>query len=145
MTDRQALVDQIIQHEGLRLRPYTDTVGKTTIGVGRNLSDVGISNAEAMLLLDHDLDEAITDLVGSFPWFVTLDPIRQRVMADMRFNLGASRFRGFQRMLRAMSEQDYPLAAAAMRKSLWYSQVKQRGKRLVHMMLTGEDEEAAWT
>ena len=112
MTQHQTLIDQLIQHEGLLLKPYMDTVGKITIGCGRNLSDVGISHAEAMMLLDHDLDAAVADL-ASFPWFATLDAVRQRAVCDMRFNLGPSRFRSFKRMLRMMSEGDYPRAAAA--------------------------------
>jgi lysozyme len=138
-SERQMLVDQLIRHEGLRLKPYMDSVGKITIGVGRNLSDVGISQREAMDLLDHDVDEAVADLAGSFPWFVSLDHVRQRVMIDMRFNLGPTRFRVFKRMLRAMAEQDYPKAASAMRDSVWFQQVKTRGVRLVQMMLTGQD------
>ena len=54
------LRDQLIIDEGLRLRPYRDSVGKLTIGVGRNLDDVGISNDEAMVLLDHDIEITIT-------------------------------------------------------------------------------------
>ena len=137
-TDRQVLVDQLIVHEGLRLMPYVDTVGKVTIGVGRNLTDNGISHAEAMLLLDHDLDEAMTDL-STFPWFAALDPVRQRVLVDMRFNLGPSRFRSFKRMLRMVSEQNYQQAAASMRASLWAQQVKSRATRLIAMMQAGVD------
>ena len=37
------------EHEGRRLKPYTDTVGKLTIGYGRNLTDVGISDEEARI------------------------------------------------------------------------------------------------
>lgn len=140
MSDRQRLVDQLILNEELRLFPYMDTVGKITLGVGRNLSDNGISSGEAMMLLDHDLDEVITDLSGSFPWFPPLDPVRQRAMVDMRFNLGHDGFRGFKRMLRMMSEQDYPKAASAARDSLWFSQVKTRGVRDVRMILTGQDD-----
>lgn len=138
MSARQTLVDQLILHEGLRLSPYMDSVGKITIGVGRNLSDNGLSNAEAMTLLNHDIDEAITDL-GTFPWYLALDEVRQRAMTDLRFNLGPTRFRDFKRMIRAMSEQDYPKAAAAMRDSIWYGQVKARATRLVSMILTGKD------
>src|SRR5688572_26548191 len=98
-THRQKLVDQLLLHEGLRLKPYPDTKGKITIGVGRNLSDKGITHSEAMLLLDHDLDECITDL-ASFPWFAGLDPVRQRVLIDMRLNLGPTGFRSFKRTLR---------------------------------------------
>lgn len=116
-----------------------DSVGKITVGVGRNLSDKGISNAEAMILLDNDLDEAVSDLTGSFPWFVTLDTVRQRVMVDLRFNLGPDRFREFKRMLRMMNERDYPKAAESMRNSLWARQVKTRADRLIQMMISGSD------
>jgi lysozyme len=138
MSARQQLVDQLVRHEGLRLKPYMDSVGKITIGVGRNLSDVGISSREAFDLLDHDLDEALIDL-QAFPWFVGLDPVRQRVIVDMRFNLGPTRFRLFKRMIAALTAKDYQKAAVSMRESLWYRQVKSRGVRLVRMMQTGED------
>lgn len=135
---RDALVEQLILHEGLRLKPYMDSVGKITIGIGRNLSDTGITKAEALTLLDHDLDDAVADC-ASFPWFATLDPIRQRVVCDLRFNLGPARFRTFRRFLRALDEQDYWRAAKALQDSLWYQQVKTRGVRLVHMMRSGQD------
>ena len=44
------IYEQLIRDEGLRLFPYTDTVGKLTIGVGRNLTDAGISADEAEVL-----------------------------------------------------------------------------------------------
>lgn len=132
------LCGQLEQHEGRRARPYMDSVGKITIGVGRNLSDKGLSQAEIDALLEHDLDDVLIDL-ETFAWFAALDGVRQRVLADMRFNLGPSRFRGFKRMLRKVAEQDYVLAGAAMRDSLWYRQVRNRGVRLAQMMVTGED------
>ena len=46
---------ELIADEGLRLKPYTDTVGKITIGIGRNLTDVGISKEEAYALCDTDI------------------------------------------------------------------------------------------
>lgn len=139
MTDRQKLMDQLIAHEGLRLKVYLDSVGIETIGVGRNLRGKGITHAEAMMLLEHDIDEVLTDLMASFPWFLTLDPVRQRAVADMRFNLGPTRFRGFKRTLRMLSEGQYQLAAASAKDSLWFKQVKSRGVRIVHMLQTGED------
>ncbi|MDP3703688.1 MAG: lysozyme, partial [Candidatus Omnitrophota bacterium] len=99
----EALERQLIAHEGLRLKPYTDTVGKLTIGVGRNLTDKGITKAEALYLLERDIEECIADLV-TFPWFGRLDSVRQRVMIDMRFNLGPSRLRKFRRTLAAVDE-----------------------------------------
>jgi len=55
----QRLQNTLEHHEGLRLKPYKDSVGKLTIGIGRNLDDVGISKSEALLLLQNDIDVAI--------------------------------------------------------------------------------------
>lgn len=137
--DRQRLRAQLVLHEGLRLKPYTDTVGKLTIGIGRNLTDVGISREEAYVLLEHDIDACLVDL-QTFPGFAQLDPVRQRVLVDMRFNLGPSRFRGFKRTLAAVAAGDYAAAAAGMRASKWSQQVKTRAVRLARMMETGIDE-----
>ena len=136
-TNRQMLVDELVRDEGLRLFSYLDTVGKWTIGVGRNLTDKGISSREAFDLLDHDLDECVTDLAGSFPWFVTLDAVRQRVVCNMRFNLGPSRFRQFKQTIAAIAAGDYVKASEQMIKSKWASQVGQRAQRLARMMATG--------
>ena len=50
------------RHEGVRLKPYRDTVGKLTIGVGRNLDDVGITPDEATVLLRTDIDRTAAGL-----------------------------------------------------------------------------------
>jgi lysozyme len=136
MTDRDVLHAQLIQHEGLRVKPYTDTVGKLTIGVGRNLTDKGLSRKECMYLLDNDLDECLADL-ATFAWFRTLDAVRQRVVIDMRFTLGPSRFRGFTATLAAIAAGNYQKASAQMLKSKWAQQVKGRAVTLARMMMTG--------
>src|SRR5690606_41754285 len=48
---RSSLKDQLILHEGLRLRVYTCPANKKTIGVGRNLEDVGLSPEEQERIL----------------------------------------------------------------------------------------------
>ena len=42
-------LDKLIEHEGMVLTVYQDTLGIDTIGIGRNLKDRGISKEE----LDH--------------------------------------------------------------------------------------------
>lgn len=136
--DREKLKLQVMRHEGIRLKPYQDTVGKWTIGVGRNLSDRGITNDEAEFLLENDLHECISDC-RNFPWFDALDGVRQRVICDMRFNLGASGLRRFRNTLAAISRADYNAAADGMVRSLWARQVKGRATALAAMMRTGQD------
>lgn len=139
MTEREKLRKQLIRHEGLRLKPYRDTVGKLTIGVGRNLDDAGISQEEAAHLLDNDLDACIRDL-SSFAWFVAMNEVRQRAVVDMRFNLGPNRFREFTATIAALERADYETAAQRMLASKWASQVGGRARRLAAMVRLGTDE-----
>ena len=50
------------RHEGTgpmqngRLMPYHDSVGKLTIGYGRNIEDTGVTPEEALYLLQNDLE-----------------------------------------------------------------------------------------
>lgn len=135
----ERLTAQLIAHEGCVLRPYTDTVGKLTIGIGRNLTDKGISRAEAETLLASDIDECVADLTSAFPWFVRLDEVRQRVLLDMRFNLGPTGYRSFTRTLALVEQGDYVSAADQMLKSKWAKQVGRRARTLAQMMRTGVD------
>lgn len=138
-----ALRTQLIKHEGLRLKPYRDTVGKLTIGVGRNLTDNGITAKEAMALLEDDIANAVADLRQHFAWFDSLDDVRQRVLADMCFNLGIWRLGAFARMLKAIQAGDYAVAAQEMLESRWAQQVGGRAHTLAAMMTTGRDEAEA--
>ena len=139
MTDseRERLKIQLQRHEGVRLRPYTDTVGKLTIGVGRNLTDMGITLDEAMMMLDHDIDRCVVELATAFPWFISLDPMRQRVCVDLCFNMGIARLSGFKNTLAAVARRDYDAAAQGLHDSKWYGQVGRRGPWLVEALRTG--------
>jgi lysozyme len=134
---RAHLRDQLIHDEGLRLKPYLDTVGKLTIGVGRNLEDVGITKMEAMFLLENDIDRCIRELVATFPWVVQLDPVRQSVMVAMCFNLGLNKLRQFKQTLPAIQQGRWEDASDGMLSSLWARQVGKRAVRLAEMMRTG--------
>lgn len=136
-TDRDALRRQLMLHEGLRLFPYVDSVGKVTIGIGRNLSDRGISEAEARQFLDADINNAILDLT-TFPWFADLDPVRQRAMVDLCFNIGLPRLRGFVKMLAAIERQEWDGAAHELMDSAYAVQVGKRARTLAAMLKTGE-------
>ena len=114
---------QLMRHEGLRTRVYKDRFGVETIGVGRNLVGKGITAAEAMDLLDHDIDECLLDL-RSFPWFASLDAVRQIALLDLRFNLGGAKLRTFTGLLGAMAAGDYATAAQHLEQSLWAHQVQ---------------------
>ena len=135
----------LVRDEGRRNRlyndadgkPYISSVGKLTIGVGHNIEDRGLSNRIISLVLEEDIAECVSDLTASFPWFASLDEVRQHVMLNMRFQLGPARFRQFKKMLAAMERKDYPAAADSMRFSAWAEQVPNRAHRLIEEMRTG--------
>jgi len=135
MTNR-VIISQLIEHEGLKLKPYRCPTGKLTIGVGRNLEDRGITEAEALYLLNNDIAECLADLQTIFSGrFWTLPEIVRRVLVGMRFNLGATGFRSFKKMIKACAGEDFAQAALEMQDSKWFTQVGDRGSTLVNIML----------
>ena len=132
------LLEQIEKHEGRRRFPYVDTVGKLTVGVGRNLTDRGLSDDEIDYLLMNDVQACLADLRG-FEWWSRLDAVRQDVLTEMRFQLGPGGFRLFKGTLAAVALGDYVLASKRMLKSkVAREQAPKRWKTLARQMATGE-------
>jgi len=138
---KKIVAEQLIEHEGLKLKPYRCPAGKLTIGVGRNLEERGITEEEALYLLNNDISVCIEDLKKIFvdtdadsEEFETLPETVQRVLLDMRFNLGATGFRSCKKMIQAIKEKDFAQAALEMQDSKWFKQVGNRNKTLVEMI-----------
>jgi lysozyme len=136
--NRAKLLEQLIEDEGCELFPYKDSLGKLTIGIGRCIEVKGISRQEALMMADNDIIEVVRRLEGLAVWG-TLNDTRQRVLANMAFNLGFAGLLKFKNMLRALEDGDYETAAEEMLCSRWAGQVKGRAQRLAKMMRTGTD------
>lgn len=133
--DVEKLKDQLILHEGLELKSYTCSAGYVTLGVGRNVEELGITEEEARYLLDNDILRVGKELDNAIPWWRDMSEVRQRVVVDMVFNLGISRFLNFKNAINAMQEQQWEEAAAQMLDSRWADQVGQRSHRLAKAMI----------
>lgn len=151
--NREKLIADLTRDEDLRLVVYDDATGKPlkkgdvcighpTIGIGRALDVRGITPAEALYLVNNDIDSAQLEMNRNLPWFIALDEVRQRVLINMDFNIGVGGILGFHDALRHIGNKEYGPAADAMQASAWFGQVKDRGKRLVAMMRTGMDSAA---
>jgi len=156
--NREALIDQLILHEGMELQVYKDHLGIDTIGVGRNLEDRGITDGElafmnmlktevyeqgiteahARFLLANDIDIVEKELSNAHPCISGIGDVRIRVVLDMGFNLGVPRLNKFKNMWKAVHDRDFSLAAVEMLDSRWASQVGQRAVRLANAMRDGE-------
>ncbi|KAF0146691.1 MAG: lysozyme [Rhodospirillaceae bacterium] len=128
------LKQELIRDEGLRLKPYRCPAGKLTIGVGRNLDDRGISEAEAMVLLDNDIAIVVDELGHALPWWQALPEGPDRALANMTVNMGAPRLLGFRQMLGALKQGDYVTAAKEAQNSQWARQVGDRAKHIANLI-----------
>ena len=124
--------DLIAQHEGWRLKPYTDTLGVITIGYGRNL-ERGITRDEAEILMRNDL-RTVRTAAARYEWFEALSDVRQAVVLDMQYQLGVAGFRKFKRTRAAIAAHAWATAAEEMLNSRWHEQTPTRAKRLAKMM-----------
>ena len=131
------LAQQLTRDEGLRNKPYVDTVGKVTIGVGRNLTDVGLYPDEISYLLQNDIALVQTAL-GAFPWYVALDPVRQAAIDNMAFNIGLHGLLGFPSMIHYLTIPDWYNASQQALQSTWATQVGDRATRIAQQILTGQ-------
>ena len=157
--DREKLVEKLIQHEGLVLQVYQDSLGIDTIGIGRNLKDRGISKeeldymdipsmavvyehgiteADARYLAQNDVQIVEEELLAAHPCVENLDAVRQLVLVDMAFNLGVPRLCKFKNMWNAIHDSNYEAAAKEMLDSRWATQVKGRAIKLANAMHNGE-------
>ncbi len=137
MSHRDIVRAQLRIDEGVRDKPYRDTVGKLTIGCGRNLDDVGLRPDEIALMLDNDIAQAEATARVLFPSFDALSENRRAVLCNMSFNLGAQRMAAFQRLRDAVAAGQWERAAAEMLDSRWAEQVGIRAQRLAQQMREG--------
>ena len=135
---RDKLIAQLSIDEGRRNKVYKDTVGKLTVGVGRNISDRAFSDDEIDLMLSNDIAIVEKELDRKLPWWRQMNDARQNVLANMAFNMGVPTLESFVNTLKAMQEARYVDAAAGMLKSRWAAQVGNRAVRLATVMRTGE-------
>jgi lysozyme len=124
--------------EGIKNKPYKDTVGKLTIGCGRNLDDVGLRDSEIDFMLDNDIASAEKDARILVRAFDQLNDVRKAVVLNMIFNMGFSVFSQFRQTIAAINSGDYTKAATNMLASHWAQQVGARAQRLAEQMAQGE-------
>jgi len=129
-----SIIEDLKRDEGVRLKPYKCTAGKLTIGIGRNLDDVGISMAEAEQLLANDIAVAKGSLDLNIPWWRKAPVPIQDCLINMVFNMGWPRLSQFKSMLSALQNGKYAEAADHALDSAWAKQVGDRAKRITDIM-----------
>lgn len=141
------------EFEGFRAKPYRDTKGKLTVGIGTNLDNPGVSKLfeqagvdeqqarksgvdrkQAEALLKAGLQIAQADAKRLVPNFDQLPLDARRVVLDMSYNLGGPKLSEFKNMISALQRNDFNAAADEMVDSRWFGQTGNRSRALVSMM-----------
>jgi len=143
ITDK--MIERVKKHEGYKTSPYKDTVGKWTVGYGRNLEDNPLSVREVIMLfgsvdfkssvnaemffedlLIRDIRKHTEELESKLAMFPMCDQDEQTVLIDMAFNLGVPTLLQFKGMLHAIDNDDKVEAAVELLDSKYAEQVKTR-------------------
>lgn len=135
--DLKKLREELENDEGVRLKLYKDSLDIQTIGIGFNLQDPGLYPEEIDFIYENRVSKVFADLDRALPWWVTLSEPRQRVLANMCYNMGIKRLLGFHHMLDAAKAGNFESAAEEMRHSAWFDQVGPRAVRLKETFRTG--------
>jgi lysozyme len=146
--NRIAMVNLLVEDEGLRLDLYDDATGRQlkpgdtikghpTIGIGRALDVQPLTKEEALFLVSSSLDRAEAALDRNLPGWRTLAEVRQRVLVSMVYQMGWGGVSGFPKFLAAVKREDFDAASAEMLDSAWHAQTPARAERLAKMMREG--------
>ena len=103
--------EMLIRHEGNMCTLYQCTEDKWSIGVGRNLTDRGITEDESAYLLDNDIKRVMNQLDEYWTVWRGFPEKGQMVCLDMCFQMGIQGFMGFRRT-RALMEMGMWLEAS---------------------------------
>ena len=120
------LLEQLKDFEGLELKAYQCTAGKTTIGLGRNLDDYGITEEEAYYLAKNNIYELEDELDRAISWWRQLDDARQRALINLAYNVGTTTLLKFKKTLQYLEDGSYEEAAKEVLDSRWADQVGRR-------------------
>lgn len=151
----QQLKKDLVIDEGKHNKPYKDSKGFWTIGIGyfigEDLKDLHLSDAVVYLMAEEKIENACKSAVKIFTeeYFYSLSEARQNAIINLIFNMGEGNlekgFRSFTETIPLMKKGLWHLAAINLSKSLWARDVDPRQRpnqgrddRIVYMIETGE-------
>ena len=120
--------DMLIRHEGLVPFPYKDSSNppKITIGVGRCIESVGITEDEALYLLHNGVEGVLDELDQSWNIWRTFKPEAQMVCIDLVFNMGIVGWMRFVQTRYHMENGDFLAASEELLRSKYARQLPSR-------------------
>jgi len=127
--------DRIRDHEGFSIKPYVDTLGYTTGGVGHKIlpsEEIPTTEKGWLKLYDQDFDKAVAAADEITP--DDIHPTAFGIITEMIFQLGKQGCMNFKKMHKAIAEKDHVEASMQMLDSKWRTQTKARCESLAELM-----------
>lgn len=139
----------IINHEGIRYKPYKDSLGLWTVGVGHLIGDGKtlppeydrtFSHEEVMKMFDKDYEhhKAAAERI---PGFDNMNEKGEAALIDLTFNMGPAWYKKWPNFTKSLEQGDTEAAAKNLESSKWYTQVGRRAPTIVSLIRTGGEED----
>jgi lysozyme len=144
-TDDKEIMEMIKKHEGVKTKPYKDSLGLWTVGVGHLIGDGKtlppewnreLSMAEVDKLFYEDY-MSHKKAAMKIPGFDKVNAKAQGALIDLTFNMGNTWFKKWPNFVKNLSEGNTVGAAASLEDSNWYKQVKGRAVTIVSLIKQG--------
>ena len=119
----------LVLDEGDRNKPYPDQFGKITIGIGRNLTDVGISEEEKELMFINDVAKAEVIAAKIFSGFDSMSNVRKAALANLAFNMGEATLSKFVGFIALVNAGQWSQAADDLLRTAYAKEVGPRAQR----------------
>ena len=141
--DLTLLEKWLIMDEDILTRPYLDSLGNWTDGVGNTFNVIPGNDKrikEVMNEFKHNIFTSISDynsIFGDFDTIHSKEDVRKCALINMLFNLGKSRFLKFKKMIEVVKQKDWEKASIEALDSIWAKQVGKRADRIAQALKTG--------
>jgi GH24 family phage-related lysozyme (muramidase) len=139
-----------MQHEGVRYKPYKDSLGLWTIGVGHLIGDGKtlpdewnrtLSHDEVMALYEKDYEHH-KEYAQRIPAFNNMNESGKSALIDLTFNMGPSWYKKWPTLMKQLSAGSFDEAADNLLDSKWARQVKGRAITITELIRNGGGEAA---
>ena len=133
-----SLIDDIKKHEGFSPVVYQCTAGYDTIGYGKRIKYLQITEEQAEEWLEEELQNLKYVLADKYDWFLPAPQEVQDIVMNMNYQLGVSAFSKFKKTIKYIKVKDYKSASTEMLQSKWGRvdtprRAKELSDRMKHM------------
>ena len=139
-------------NEGRKNTPYKDTKGLWTVGVGHLIGKTlpkEFANADGTprTLSDREVDKLFTldyekhkQDAEQLPMYKELNDKGKQALIDLSFNMGSKKFneKEWPKFFAALKDKDLKKAAAELKDSQWFTDVKRRAPRVIKLIKQAE-------